>query len=70
MSNLQIIEELCAICSAMARIISEQRKALAQLDALVMEKEIAETRSRYTGLLGDGEWPEPDTTEQQEEQAQ
>lgn len=65
MSNLQIIEELCAICSSMARIIEEQRKTLAQFDALVMEGEIAETRNRYISLIGHREWPD----EQQEEQA-
>jgi len=68
MSNLQIIEELSAICSSMARIISEQRKALAQFDALVMEGEIADTRNRYAALLGAGEWP--DEQQQQEEQPQ
>lgn len=65
MSNLQIIEELCAICFSMARIIEEQRKNLAQFDALVMEGEIAEARNRYISLIGHGEWPD----EQQEEQA-
>lgn len=54
MSNLQTIEELCAICASMAHIISEQRKVLAQFDALVLEGEIAATRSRYAALMGHG----------------
>jgi len=66
MSNLQTISELCQICEALARIVEAQRKALAQYDALALEDEIAKTRSRYTALLGDGEWPD-ETDEQQEE---
>ena len=60
MSNIQTISELCGICEAL-----EQRKALAQHDALVLEDEIAKTRSRYTALLGAEEWP--DDCQQQEE---
>ncbi len=69
MSNLQTITELCQICEALARIVEAQRKALAQYDALALEDEIAKTRSRYTALLGAGEWPDdiPDMDEQQEE---
>ena len=52
MSNLQTIEELCAICASMAHIISEQQKVLAQFDALVLEGEIAATRSRYAAPHG------------------
>ena len=58
MSNLQTISELCGICESLIHIVEEQRKALAQHDALVLEDEIAKTRSRYTALLGDGEWPD------------
>lgn len=64
MSNIKIISELCGICEALIRIVEEQRKALAQHDALVLEDEIAKTRNRYTDLLGDGEWP--DTLQQEE----
>ena len=52
MSNIQTISELCGICEALVHIVEEQRKALAQHDALVLEDEIAKTRSRYTALLG------------------
>ncbi len=63
MNALQVIEALSGICADMAHIISEQQKALAQLDAVVMEEEIADARSRYNAL-GHGEWPD----EYQEEQ--
>ena len=52
-------------CEALVHIVEEQRKALAQHDALVLEDEIAKTRSRYTALLGAEEWP--DDCQQQEE---
>ena len=58
MSNIQTISELCGICEALAHIVEEQRKALAQHDALVLEDEIEKTRSRYTALLGAGDWPD------------
>ena len=64
-SNIQTISELCGICEALVHIVEEQRKALAQHDALVLEDEIAKTRSRYTALLGAEEWP--DDCQQQEE---
>lgn len=69
MSNLQIIEELCGICSDLAQIIAAQRNALAQHDALVAEEEIAKAHNRYIALLGAGEWPDdiPDTDNTQEE---
>lgn len=57
MSNLQIIHELCGICEELARIVSEQQTLLAQHDALALEDDIAKVRSRYTNLLGAGEWP-------------
>ncbi len=66
MSNLQIIEELCGICADLAHIIALQRNTLAQLDAVAAEDEIAKTRSRYTALLGAGEWPD-ETDNQQED---
>ena len=58
MSNLQIIEGLCGICTDMARIILEQKKVLAQHDASVLEDEIERTKTRYQKLIGSGEWPE------------
>jgi len=57
MSDLQIIEELCGICADMAHIIQNQKKALAQHDALVLEDEIEKVSNRYQRVIG-GEWPE------------
>ena len=54
MSNLKIIEELCGICSELAQIIAKQHTALAQLDALVAEEEIAKAHA----LIGADEWPD------------
>lgn len=64
MSNIKIISELCGICVSLIHIVEEQRKALAQHDALVLEDEIEKTRNSYNALLGDGEWP--DTLQQEE----
>ena len=61
-----MISKLCGICDALIRIVEAQRNALAQHDALVLEDEVASTRTRYNALLGDGEWPDT-ATEQQEE---
>ena len=58
MSNLKIIEELCGICSELAQIIAKQHTALAQLDALVAEEEIAKVHDRYIALIGADEWPD------------
>jgi hypothetical protein len=58
MSNLKIIEELCGICSELAQIIAKQHTALAQLDALVAEEEIAKAHDRYIALIGADEWPD------------
>lgn len=33
-SNLQIIEELCGICTDLAKIVTEQQRLLTQYDAL------------------------------------
>lgn len=57
MSDLQIIEELCGICADMAHIIQNQKKALAQHDALVLEDEIEKVSNRYQQITGSG-WPE------------
>lgn len=58
MSNLKIIEELCGICSDLAQIIAKQHTALAQLDALVAEEDIARAKERYTALISADEWPD------------
>lgn len=58
MSNLEIIEELCGICSDLAGIVREQQTILAQHDALALEEQIAQVRDRYTALIGRDEWPD------------
>lgn len=58
MSNLQIIEELCNICSMQSRIIKEQSAALAQIGAVIMEDEKAEAERRLTALIGHDEAPD------------
>lgn len=58
MSNLQIIEELCGICADLAHIIAIQRSVLAQHDAVAAEEEITQAKTRYTALIGAGEWPD------------
>ena len=53
MSNLQIIEELCAIVELQTKIIKAQSYSLAQLGAEVMADEIAEARERASRLCQD-----------------
>lgn len=53
MSNLQIIEELCAIVELQTKIIKEQSDSLAQLGAEVMENEIAQAAERASRLCVD-----------------
>lgn len=53
MSNLQIIEELCAIVELQTKIIKAQSDALSQLDAAVMEDEIAQAAERASRLCVD-----------------
>lgn len=53
MSNLEMIEELCGIVQLQSKIIKAQADALAQLDAAVMEDEIAEARARANYLCQD-----------------
>jgi len=50
MNKLQVIDELCRICSMQARIIAEQAKALEQLGAVVMEEEREEVSKHYRAL--------------------
>ena len=45
-----ILEALCEIIELQNRIIQAQAEALAQLDAEVMENEIAEAEQRKEGL--------------------
>ncbi len=58
MSNLQLIEAFSQIIEAQARIITEQQKALHQLNAVCMEEEITAVRAAYSGAIGSGEIPE------------
>lgn len=58
MSNLQMIAELCRICEAQNHIINAQAEALAQMDAVVMEAERADTGLALTALTGCGEMPD------------
>lgn len=53
MSNLQIIEELCGIVQLQSKIIKAQADALSQLDAAVMEDEIAQAAERASRLCVD-----------------
>lgn len=53
MSNLQIIEELCGIVQLQSKIIKAQADALYQLDAAVMENEIAQAQARADRLCQD-----------------
>ena len=53
MSNLQIIEELCAIVELQTKIIKAQSDSLAQLGAEVMADEIAEAKERASRLFQD-----------------
>lgn len=54
-SNLQIIEELCDICTDLAKIVTEQQKLLAQHDAIALAEDIKRAKVRYTALIGSGE---------------
>lgn len=58
MSNLQIIDELCRICSDLAHIIAVQRSVLEQHNALAAEEEIRNVRNRYNALIGADELPD------------
>ena len=58
MSNLQLIEVFSQIIEAQAHIITEQQKALHQLNAVCMEEEIAAVRAAYSDAIGSGEIPE------------
>ena len=51
MGSLWLIEKLCGICAEMSRIIQAQAAALAQLGAVCMEEERAETLRRLSSLI-------------------
>ena len=53
MSDLQIIEELCAICTLQSKIIKKMASALAQVGAEVVENERNEAERRLAALVGD-----------------
>ena len=53
MSNLQIIDELCAVVELQNKIIRAQADSLAQMGAEVMADEIAEARERASRLCQD-----------------
>lgn len=57
MDSLQIFVEICGICESLIHIVGKQRETLAQLDAVVLEDEIEQARSRYNAVLGSEEWP-------------
>lgn len=56
MNHLKTIEDLCEICTAMAKIIVSQQTALEQLEAVTAEEETADARRRYSELTG-SDWP-------------
>lgn len=51
LNNLQVIEELCNICTAQAEIIKAQSNALEQQGAAVMEEERAKAGKRLAELI-------------------
>lgn len=51
--NLQLIEELCSICSELAGIVSRQQQIIAQHDAVIFEEEIAGVRKRFRDATGE-----------------
>lgn len=57
MSEFQIVDELCQICSALANIVAVQRNVLEQHNAFVAEEEIQNVRDRYNALVGAGKIP-------------
>ena len=57
-SNLQIIEELCVICTDLAKIVTEQQRLLTQYDAVALAEDIDRVKVRYTARIGRGEWPD------------
>ena len=58
MSNLQIIEELCGICTDLAHVVEAQQKVLAQHDAAALADDYEKVKERFTALIGRDEWPD------------
>lgn len=60
MSNLELIEKLCAVVELQSTIIRTLSSELQQLDALSDEnrKLVEESRQRYTAILGADEFPD------------
>lgn len=53
MSDIEMIMKLCGICGEMLDIIQEQRIALAQHNALVMEERIEKVQADYRRVIGE-----------------
>ena len=53
MSDIEMIMKLCGICGEMLDIIQEQRIALAQHNALVMEERIKKVQADYRQVIGE-----------------
>lgn len=58
MSNLQLIDALCALVEEQNRIIRAQNLRLGELGAVSMTDEIAAADEHYRKILGDGELPD------------
>lgn len=60
MSNLELIEKLCEVVELQITIIRTLSSELLQLDALSVENQemIAESRKRYSKILGADEIPD------------
>lgn len=58
MSNLQLIERLCALVEAQAAVVRYLAASLAQERALTTEETlgIRSVEDDYTSILGDEEW--------------
>lgn len=60
MSNLELIEKLCAVVELQSSIIRNLASDLQQLEALSEENRrlVEESRSQYTAILGADEVPD------------
>ena len=60
MSNLELVEKLCEVVELQITIIRTLSSELLQLDALSVENQelIAESRKRYSKILGADEIPD------------
>lgn len=57
LTELQIIERLCNVCSSMAEIITEQQKLLSQFGTIAFQDAIADVKEQYTCIVDPGQWP-------------